>query len=130
MFSVVILTDAFQEGANTVVRDYNTNPGSHYVSANTEYSALIDPDSELAYIGERSEIAQRSDHFLILRYTLKISTPVRKMVRSFRQLSEKPVRFRQISIIVGSVAVGRILCFPATEKNCTASKINILRLFK
>ncbi len=58
MFCVGLLTDAFQVGSNTIIRDYDTNPGTHYVTAETEFSILVDPCSDVAYIGELGDYAE------------------------------------------------------------------------
>lgn len=55
VFSVGILTSSVNAGSNRVTRKYNTNPGTHYVTADTEYSTFIPFDTPVAYIGSMDE---------------------------------------------------------------------------
>lgn len=49
LYNVALVTDTFQQGVNTVIRDYDTNPGSYKVTADTEYNTLVPDDSTLFY---------------------------------------------------------------------------------
>ena len=49
---VELPTDNVKFGAmNTIVRDYDTNPGSHFVTANTEISIMYPGDTPISFIG-------------------------------------------------------------------------------
>lgn len=49
---VELPTDNIKFGAmNTIVRDYDTNPGSHFVTANTEISIMYPGETPISFIG-------------------------------------------------------------------------------
>lgn len=50
--------DSLNYGAmNTLVRDYDTNPGSHFVTADTEITLIYPLETQMAYIGSPDTLA-------------------------------------------------------------------------
>ena len=56
---VKIPTDNLRPGSkNTIVRDYDTNPGTHFVTADSEITIIYPSDTEISYIGNPNTLEE------------------------------------------------------------------------
>ena len=57
-----LFTDELNTGSNTIVRSYDTNPGSHRVVAETEINTYVPEDAVLSFIGSADEYMDITPH--------------------------------------------------------------------